>query len=242
MTQDPNQTGPYEPQGTEPRHRPQRSRAADPAPGSDESTHIWADGIGLGGDDDTSAHRAVAGESRPTGYAAAGQPTGGGSAFGHPEGPSYGPSYDRGADPYAGAAQPPFLVAGDGSATAGPGAVDGPASESPFAALGDLTFTESAAPKVTRYLYLLLVLAGALYWIGAIVSGFSIGGAAGLAALFGGAVMLAAWILLVRVGLEVALSVIRLGEDTRALREKLAGSPDAPAGPEQGTTPGNGPA
>ncbi|MPM42401.1 hypothetical protein SDC9_89066 [bioreactor metagenome] len=322
MTQDPHQPGPYEPRGHEPRYRPPRPPAADPAPGSEDPTHIWADGIGLGGDADRDDRRNA--ESRPTGYAAAGQPTGqasaqptqnpaqatrntaqppgpvppsaypqssappspwqygaqgsatppsytgaqpaagaseypgqatqgpsygqpapsygghGSAAFGQPEaayGQPYapGPPSAQGTDPHA-ASQQPVPFPGDQTPTAQTGAIHDAPAESPFAALRDLSFTESAAPKVTKYLYLLLVLAGALYWIDAIVTGFSVGGAAGIAALVGGAVLLAAWILLIRVGLEVALAVIRLGEDTRAIRANLGAAASDDATPDDSTT------
>lgn len=327
MTQDTNQTGPYDPQGPERyRYRPQRSQtSADAAAdGAEESTHIWAEGIGLGGEDHDGGST-----SRPTGYAAASQPTGqasprqsyaqgspeqsygqpqpypsraypeqaypsqgypdqtysrpqpgqgypdqaysqpqpgqaqpyggpsypgqtsgqtsgqpsGGEAFGRPGSPDSGQSYGQASPsgPYDDDAQQASFLLSRGLGRSTDPTPREASTDGPFAALRDLSFAEPAAPKVTKYLYVLLVVAGVLYWVGAMVSGFSIGGAAGLAATVGGAVALAAWILLVRITLEVALSVIRLGEDTRTIREKLgAADPDSDRASTADATPAPG--
>lgn len=162
------------------------------------------------------------------------QPSGqapGGQAYGEPafgqSAPSDavgGPYASVSADPHAEDSQPlSFLQSrGFGRTTdATPGEKKAP-SESPFSGLRDLSFAEPVAPQVTKHLYVLLIVVGVLAWISTTVSGFSAGGAAGLTALVVGGVAVAAWILLVRIVLEVALSVIRLGADAREIRTRLA--------------------
>lgn len=211
MSQDPTQPGPYEQrpghpdprdggprEGTAPADRPAPNAPdfAPPAPGQQPYGHGFGPAYGQPGP-----------AQQPYGQPY-GQPS--------PTAPQYGQqAYPPG--PY-GAPQP------GQQAPYGPplhGAEHAPRDDNPLNALFDLSFTQYATPMVIRVLYILLILVGGISWLVSIVSGFAWSGTSGLGALVGGGIVLAAWILLVRVTLEFFLSIIRVAQDAHAIREGL---------------------
>lgn len=118
--------------------------------------------------------------------------------------------------------QPDQPQGGYGYPQAGPAPhPDEDRNDNPFAALLDLSFTHFATPALIKFLYVLLLVLGVLWWLVGIVAGFSASGLAGLGALIGGAIGLLVWLLLVRVSLEYALSMIRVAQETRIIRKHL---------------------
>ncbi len=87
--------------------------------------------------------------------------------------------------------------------------------DNPIRALFDLSFGTWVTPSVIKFLYVLLLVVGGLNWVVAIWSGFTFSALTGIAALIGGALLLAAYVLGVRVTLEYFLATIRVAQQTR---------------------------
>lgn len=102
------------------------------------------------------------------------------------------------------------------------------ADTNPFAAVFDLSFRSFATPGVVKIIYALAIALGVLSWIGSVILGFSAGSSPfveststyGVLNLLFGWIPALMWILLVRVGLELALATVRTAEDVRNLRSQ----------------------
>jgi hypothetical protein len=93
--------------------------------------------------------------------------------------------------------------------------VGGPQGQanSPFAALFDFEFNTFATPAVTKILYIVGMILLGLFYIGALISGFSQGVGLGLVVLIGGGVAVLFYLILFRVTLEFFYAVVRMSED-----------------------------
>jgi hypothetical protein len=85
-------------------------------------------------------------------------------------------------------------------------------------ALTDLDFNRTATPSIAKFLYVVGILLTALGYLGGVTLFFLRGVGLGVAALVAGAVAAVFVLLLLRVGLEYVVSVVRLAEDARARR------------------------
>lgn len=95
------------------------------------------------------------------------------------------------------------------------------ATEGGLAALFDLSFTRFITTSFLRVIYALVLLAIAIVWLGAVITGFASGGVAGgLAALVVGSVIAVVYAIFARVGLEVIVIVFRIADNTAKLVEQ----------------------
>ncbi|MDO5498730.1 MAG: DUF4282 domain-containing protein [Propionibacteriaceae bacterium] len=170
---------------------------------------------------------------QPSGGDYAGGQYGGEFAGSQPSAPSYPGDYQQqtsaggyGGQPGGGGGSYPTRPAGSSSN-----------EDSFFKALFDFGFTRYATPSVVKILYLLGIAMGVLLWFfsglsmiigGAIAasnpytSGGSGGGALlGVLAWVIGLIPLFFWIVGLRVSLEYALAMVRLNQDSKAIRTKL---------------------
>src|SRR4051812_30603427 len=93
--------------------------------------------------------------------------------------------------------------------------VGGPQGQanSPFAALFDFEFNSFATPAVTKILYIVGMVLLGLFYIGALISGFTQGVGIGLVILIGGGIAVLFYLILLRVTLEFFYAVVRMSED-----------------------------
>ncbi len=103
----------------------------------------------------------------------------------------------------------------------------------PIAATFDLSFSKYATPGIAKFVFLIAIVVGVIYWIMSIIVGFTIGSIAepitgasnpvlGILALIFGWIPVLFWIAIIRVGLEAAVANVRTATDIRVVREKLA--------------------
>ena len=143
------------------------------------------------------------------------------------------PSFNRpaGGDPTTPlpSSQPPSPAPGAGSTpppppvvpaapTGGPGGMSGipdPATEGAgfFTALFDFSFTNFVTPILVRFVYLLATVALVASWLIFVFVGFAQGAGTGLAALILGPVFVVIYLAVIRMTLELYLSVVRMSED-----------------------------
>lgn len=157
-----------------------------------------------------------AGYGQPGSFASASQPAPqGGAPFAQPQQPG-APSYaPQGSGPWAPAQR-------------------APRDANPIRAALDLSFGSYATPGIVKVVYVVGIALGALVYIGWVLSAFSFtamvaespfsdGGGSplfGILVLLFGWIPVAFWILVLRVGLEMALANVRTATDVRALREQ----------------------
>lgn len=80
------------------------------------------------------------------------------------------------------------------------------------AGLFDFAFEASVTRKIVRLLYVILLLGGGVTVVALVVMAMQQSPAQGLLVLVSGVVAFLVWILLVRVGLEVVLTVLRIAD------------------------------
>ncbi len=95
-----------------------------------------------------------------------------------------------------------------------------------ISALFDLSFTRFITISVVKVIYVLgIALLGLLYLIAVLHALFSSGFFAGLVTLVVGLLVLIVYLLMMRVYLELIVVIFRIGENTTAMRNALAGQP-----------------
>lgn len=83
-----------------------------------------------------------------------------------------------------------------------------------FRALFDFGFHHFVTPKIVRFVYILATIGLGLLYLGLVISGFaSDEPAAGVAVLFVGAIGFIVYLALIRMTLELYLSIVRMSED-----------------------------
>jgi hypothetical protein len=168
------------------------------------------------------------------------QPYPGGSYGQHGDPPPYpGSSYPPPNQPGGyGQAPPPWAPPGPGQhaqpggqrwqggspahpAGLGPGGM-APQDGAPsfFNALLDLGFNSFATPFVIKTLYIIGLVGIALVFLFLVIAGFSVSAGAGLAAVVGGAIFSAFYVIFFRVTLEFRYAMVRMAEDIRVLRNR----------------------
>src|SRR5690606_25174059 len=106
------------------------------------------------------------------------------------------------------------------------------ADANPITAAFDLSFTKYATPGLAKIVFFLAIAVGVVYWLSAIIGGFTVGSIGaefgggsnpvlGLLAIFFGWIPVLFWILIVRIGLEFAVANVRTATDIRKVREVL---------------------
>jgi hypothetical protein len=85
-------------------------------------------------------------------------------------------------------------------------------------ALTDLDFERTATPAVAKLLYVVGLVLTALLYLAGVAAFFTRGFGLGVAAAVAGALAAVFVVLLLRVGLEYVVSVVRLAEDARRRR------------------------
>ncbi|TQM15587.1 DUF4282 domain-containing protein [Pseudonocardia kunmingensis] len=114
---------------------------------------------------------------------------------------------------WGGYPQPGQQPGGYGQAPTGP--VGGPQGRagSPLAALFDFEFNSFATPAVVKILYIVGMVLLGLFYVGALIGGFTQGVGIGLVVLVVGAVVLLFYLILFRVTLEFFYAIVRMSED-----------------------------
>ena len=165
------------------------------------------------------------GQNRPNPYESAPQPGGQPSPYGTPPQPGGQPN------PYANAPRPagqpnPYAVPPQGASQQRPAGSD---AKGFFSALFDFSFSSFVTIKFASFIYVLLMVVIGVSWLFFTVSGFTRDPLVGLLFLIGGAIVALVYIVLVRVGLEFYIAMIRTAQNTettrgeiRALRTDLA--------------------
>jgi Domain of unknown function (DUF4282) len=87
-------------------------------------------------------------------------------------------------------------------------------------ALFDFGFNTFATPVVIKVLYILSLVGIGLFYVFAVISGFSQGAVTGLIALVVGGVLALLSLIYTRVILELLYAVVRIAEDVRLLRNR----------------------
>jgi hypothetical protein len=95
------------------------------------------------------------------------------------------------------------------------GPIGGPQGQAknPFAALFDFDFNSFATPAVVKILYIVGMVLIGLYYIGALIFGFTQGVGIGLVILVVGAIAALFVLIMLRVTLEFYYAVVRMSED-----------------------------
>jgi Domain of unknown function (DUF4282) len=106
---------------------------------------------------------------------------------------------------------PPPGPAGYGGPPMGPG----PQGESKgfFAALFDFSFDSFATPAVVKVLYIIGMVLLGLFWVGAVIFGFTRGAGQGLLILIVGGIGALFYLTLFRITLEFYYAIVRMSED-----------------------------
>lgn len=112
--------------------------------------------------------------------------------------------------PPASGGQPPF-VPQPGGLTGGSG--DDGKRKGFFGALFDFSFTYFVTPIIVKIVYVIVTVALLLAWLIAVISGFVNSAGIGLLFLVGGAVAVIVYLALIRMTLELYLSIVRMSED-----------------------------
>jgi hypothetical protein len=108
---------------------------------------------------------------------------------------------------------PPAGQPGYGVPPQGP--VGGPQGQAKgaFSALFDFEFNSFATPSVVKILYIIGMVLLGLFYIGALIGGFTQGVGVGLVSLVVGGIVVLFWLVLFRVLLEFYYAVVRMSED-----------------------------
>ena len=88
-----------------------------------------------------------------------------------------------------------------------------------FARLVDTSFTTFITPSIVKILYIILMVVSALTWLGVIVSGFTVHPVVGVMAIVFGWIPALLTLIASRVGLEIAIAMIRTAINTSALKK-----------------------
>jgi hypothetical protein len=83
-----------------------------------------------------------------------------------------------------------------------------------------MSFTRFITASFVRVIYIVVLVVIVLAWLVAIVNGFGQGVGLGLLSLVGGGLAALLYIILVRVGLEFAVAMIRTAENTGVLARR----------------------
>jgi hypothetical protein len=94
----------------------------------------------------------------------------------------------------------------------GPGSPQGEAKGF-FPALFDFGFNSFATPAVVKVLYIIGMVLLGLFYVAAVISGFSVSAGFGLLALVGGAIAVLFYLTLFRITLEFYYAIVRMSED-----------------------------
>lgn len=171
-----------------------------------------------------------------------GQPDGGGSYGGPPQGGygqqgSYGqqgggqtPSYGSQPPAYGGGSgQPPVYGGGSGQPPYGGGsgqppyAPQGgdPSDRNFFAKLFDFSFSSYITPSIVKVVYILIMIAIVIGWLGISISAFTESAGLGLVMLLiVGPIVALLYLVLARITLEFYTAVIRISEDVSDLKHR----------------------
>jgi ABC-type multidrug transport system permease subunit len=86
--------------------------------------------------------------------------------------------------------------------------------EGGFGDIFDLTFTKFVTPTVIRVLFILVIVFSALWWLFAVIAGFSSSFGAGLTALILGGLGFLIFVLLYRVFFELVMVIFSIKNNT----------------------------
>lgn len=138
----------------------------------------------------------------------------GGQPPGPPPGPGDGPG--SGSTPPAGGGGFGGFFGGEGGGGAGGAGGDNPVGGF-FTALADLTFRRYVTPYIVKFVYLLAIALGVIWWLVALTLGFIQEPLVGVLVLFLGPVALVLWIALLRMTLEFYHAVTTMSLHIRGL-------------------------
>jgi len=82
-----------------------------------------------------------------------------------------------------------------------------------FTALFDFSFTSFVTPKLVRFVYVLAAVWAVVLYVIVVISSFTQSVSSGLIALVFGPLVAIIWLAIVRIGLEFAISIVRMSED-----------------------------
>lgn len=128
------------------------------------------------------------------------------------------PSYDPGQPGSYG--RPPPASPPPGSGSNAPFGGGGPSPSNFFSALTDLSFRSYVTPHIVKFVYILAIALGVIYWILAIVIGFSNDALLGVIALVFGPIALILWIALLRMTLEFYHAITTMSLHIRGLNDE----------------------
>lgn len=149
------------------------------------------------------------------------------TGYGSPSGTAYGSGSPYG-DPYAGPTGAPTPPWGGQPAPwpgtpGGPGQPGSPGAPGFLANLFDTSFDRFVTPVVAKVAYLVVIVAVGLTWVARVVGALVTDPPYGLVVLVVGGVIALVTVIGARVLIEAVLALVRLAEDTRAIREKVEG-------------------
>ena len=105
----------------------------------------------------------------------------------------------------------------------GGGTGGGAGGDGPFAGVFDLSFSTYASLRIVKMLYIFLIVSVALAYFGAAIPMLLVMPPVGIAILILGWIPALFFILVGRIGIEVALATVRTAIDARALRTRYVG-------------------
>jgi len=105
----------------------------------------------------------------------------------------------------------------------GGGTGGGAGGDGPFAGVFDLSFSTYASLRLVKMLYIFLIVSVALAYFGAAIPMLLVMPPVGIAILILGWIPALFFILVGRIGIEVALATVRTAIDARALRTRYVG-------------------
>ena len=79
--------------------------------------------------------------------------------------------------------------------------------------LFDFSFTSFVTPKIVRFVYVLAAVWAVVLYVIVVISSFTQSVSSGLIALVFGPLVAIIWLAIVRIGLEFAISIVRMSED-----------------------------
>ncbi len=86
--------------------------------------------------------------------------------------------------------------------------------------LTDLTFTKFITIKFAAVIYVVGIVLAILSWLGLVIAAFNVNAGAGIAALLLGWIIPLVQIIVTRVSLELAVSLVRTAQNTSRMAEK----------------------
>jgi hypothetical protein len=90
-----------------------------------------------------------------------------------------------------------------------------------FSDIFDLSFKKYVTPTVIRVLFILVMVFAGLWWLFAVIAGFSSSAGAGIGALILGGVGFLVFILMYRVFFELVMVIFSIKENTKATADAL---------------------